>query len=66
MKRTTLAAMLAISATPVAAQTEPMVLKFGNAGAPASLSFTVAQTAFAEAVTKDSDGALRTATSSIG
>ena len=56
MKVTIAATLFVLAAAPVAA--EPVLLKFGNAGAPASLSFTLAQTAFAEAVTKDADGAL--------
>ena len=56
MKLTIAAALFALAAAPAAA--EPVVLKFGNAGAPAALSVPLAQTPFAEAVTKDSDGAV--------
>ena len=43
---------------PLAANAEPTTLKFGNAGIPMALSVGMAQTPFADAVTKDSDGTL--------
>jgi len=55
MKRTLIGLLVAL---PLAAQAEPVQLKFGNAGTPAALSIPIAQTPFAEAVTKDSDGAV--------
>jgi TRAP-type C4-dicarboxylate transport system substrate-binding protein len=44
---------------PLAAHAEPVVLKFGNPGPnPSVPNYTIAQVPFAEAVTRDSDGAL--------
>ena len=43
---------------PLTAKAEPTLLKFGNAGVPSALSVSMAQTPFAESVTKDSDGTL--------
>jgi len=43
---------------PLTANAEPQLLKFGNAGIPMALSVGMAQTPFADAVTKDSDGTL--------
>jgi TRAP-type transport system periplasmic protein len=56
MKRMIFAA-LAI-ALPLTANAEPTTLRFGNAGVPMALSVGMAQTPFADAVTKDSDGTL--------
>jgi TRAP-type C4-dicarboxylate transport system substrate-binding protein len=50
-------AALALAAEAQSAQAaEPVLLKFGNAGQFGSLSYGMATTPFAEAVTKDSDG----------
>lgn len=57
MRSIGIAAALAI-ALPMAANADPTVLRFGNAGVPTSLSVGMAQTPFAEAVTKDSGGTL--------
>ena len=56
MKRILIAALAIVA--PVAASAEPTTLKFGNAGIPTALSVSLAQTPFADAVTKDSDGTL--------
>src|SRR6185295_1049197 len=55
MKRALVGLLIAL---PLAAQAEPVQLKFANAGSPGAASIPLAQTPFAEGVTKDSDGTL--------
>ena len=51
--------LIALAAcAPLAAHADPVQIKFANAGQPGAASVPIAQTPFAEAVTKDSDGAV--------
>src|SRR5262245_31967222 len=54
MRRIFIAALAIVA--PLTAHADPKLLRYGNAGIPTALYVGMAETPFADAVTKDSDG----------